>query len=136
MEPSLQAYDKALILGATTQRMQMRLDYLKQIWNQECGLMRSSGLLEKALDPKIDNAPDWCKTESDAAQLIWEEAVIPLRNAQPSRLPLSASDEGGGGNLKRPNTEDTLIEWLKTSPKSRNLRILSDHPLWLSVCRY
>src|SRR5579863_5067121 len=32
--PSCKNYDKALILGATTSRMQMRLDYLKELWMQ------------------------------------------------------------------------------------------------------
>ena len=30
--PSLGHYDVAVILGATTPRMQLRLDYLKQLW--------------------------------------------------------------------------------------------------------
>src|SRR3990167_9901242 len=33
-KPASKGYDKALILGATTSRMQIRLDYLKQLWNE------------------------------------------------------------------------------------------------------
>jgi hypothetical protein len=128
-KPSLQVYDKALILGATTHRMQMRLDYLKQMWNQGVRFNEIIWLTgERPLDPKIDQAPASCKTESDAAVLIWEQAAIPSEMRELPVTFIRVPMKGEEGNLKRPNTEDTLVDWLKTSPTPGNCVFVSDQP--------
>src|SRR5690242_14703410 len=54
-EPSCKNYDKALILGATTSRMQMRLDYLKKLWIQGLRFQEIVWLTgERPLDKRVD----------------------------------------------------------------------------------
>ncbi|PIS02575.1 MAG: hypothetical protein COT85_04635 [Chlamydiae bacterium CG10_big_fil_rev_8_21_14_0_10_42_34] len=128
-KPLYKSYDKALILGATTHKMQSRLDYLKQLWEQGVRFKEVVWLTgDRPLDPRVDGLLDRANNESEAAHIIWEEANLPedLHNL-PSvfvAIPMKAE----GSTLKRPNTEDTIIGWLKIAPETCTALFVSDQP--------
>ncbi len=125
-EPSCNHYDQALILGATTPRMQTRLDYLKECWQEGIRFKEIVWLTgERPLDPKVDALLDQCKNESEAAHLIWEEAELPEEMAQLPVVFISVPMKPSG---KRPTTEDTLIAWLQASPEPCKALFVSDQP--------
>ncbi len=125
-KPSQKVYDKALILGATTSRMQMRLDYLKQLWEEGVRFDQIVWLTgDRPLDARVDGLTDRCNNESEAARMIWEETDLP---AEMKKIPvLFVAVPMKEGN-KRPNTNDTLVAWLELAPEPCKALFVSDQP--------
>lgn len=127
--PSLTKYDKALILGATTPRMEMRLNYLKQLWNQGVRFNEIVWLTgDRPLNSHADRLTERCDTESQAARVLWQEADLPdaMRN-----LPVvfvAVPMKGEGLFRQRPSTEDTVIAWLEQANSCKAL-FVSNQPL-------
>lgn len=127
--PSSKVYDKALILGATTLNMQMRLNYLKQLWIQGIRFDEIVWLTgDRPLDSRIDGLTDRCNTESEAARMLWEEADLPEEMRHLLVVFVEVPMKVDGLTAKRPNTEDTIIAWLKISPEPCKLLFVSDQP--------
>ncbi len=128
-KPGCKAYDKALILGATTSRMQMRLDYLKQLWDEGIRFDQIVWLTgDRPLDQRVDGLTDRCKSESEAAYVIWEETNLP---EEMKRLPvvfIAVPMQKEGLIAKRPNTEDTIVAWLQSTPEPCKALFVSDQP--------
>lgn len=128
-EPSCETYDSALILGATTARMQMRLDHLKKLWAQGTRFNEIVWLTgDRPLDKRVDHFTETCSNESEAAHIIWEETELPedMRNLNVVFIAVPMKIEGNA--LKRPNTEDTIIAWLETISKPCRALFVSDQP--------
>lgn len=122
--PERTAYDKALIFGGTTKRMHLRLEHLKMLWLNGVRFKEVVWLTgERPLDKRADDMIKICKTESDAAKVLWKSIDLPqeMRN-----LPVLFIDVPMG--VKRPTTEDTLLAWLKTSPEPCSLLFISNQP--------
>ncbi len=128
-EPTCERYQTALILGATTSYMQKRLDTLKDLWIQGIRFEQIVWLTgERPLDPRIDGLTDRCANESEAARILWQETPLPNEMRD---LPVTFIDvpmKGEAPFLKRPNTEDTIIAWLKTNPEPGTALFVSDQP--------
>jgi hypothetical protein len=123
--PASQTYDQALILGATTSRMEMRLDYLVQLWKEGLRFDKIVWLTgERPLDPRVDGMMDRCKNEAEAARLIWKEANLPL---EMRTIPLLFIEVPMKGQA-RPTTQDTLVAWLATQPAACQALFVSDQP--------
>jgi hypothetical protein len=128
-KPSRDTYDKALILGATTSRMQMRLDYLKQLWMEGVRFTEIVWLTgDRPLDKSIDGLLDLCQTESEAAHILWEEADLPEEMRGLSVVFVEVPMKVDGTTVKRPNTEDTIVAWLKVAPQPCTALFISDQP--------
>lgn len=128
-KPACKTYDKALILGATTSRMQMRLDYLKELWIQGTRFHEIVWLTgDRPLDKRVDSLKDRCQNESEAAHILWKEVDLPqeMRNLPVIFVAVPMKTEGT--SLKRSNTEDTIIAWLKTTSKPCKVLFVSDQP--------
>jgi hypothetical protein len=128
-KPACEKYETVLILGATTSHMQMRLDYLRELWEQGIRFREIVWLLgERPLDRRVDGLTDRCHNESEAAHILWEETHLPegMRNLPVTFISVPMKTEGG--SLKRPNTEDTVIAWLKTNPSPSTTLFVSDQP--------
>lgn len=128
-KPAAKGYDKALILGATTSRMQLRLDYLKELWIQGTRFDEIVWLTgERPLDKRIDNLTDRCNNEAEAAHILWEETTLPagMRNLPIVFIAVPMKIEGS--SLKRPSTDDTIIAWLKTTTQPCSALFVSDQP--------
>jgi len=128
-KPASKAYDKALILGATTSRMQMRLDYLKQLWNEGTRFKEIVWLTgDRPLDNRIDGLTDRCRNESEAALILWKETSLPEEMRSLPVIFVAAPMKIEGSSQKRPNTEDTIVAWLKLSPEPCKVLFVSDQP--------
>lgn len=128
-KPAVTAYDKALILGATTSRMQTRLDYLKELWLQGIRFDEIVWLTgDRPLDKRVDGLTDRCQNESEAAKILWSEADLPqeMRNLPVVFIAVPMKTEGT--SLKRPNTEDTIVAWLAESPHACKALFVSNQP--------
>jgi len=128
-KPGCQTYDKALILGATTSRMQLRLDYLKELWNEGIRFDEIVWLTgDRPLDKRVDGLTDRCANESEAARILWEETDLPEGMRSLPVVFVAVPMKNEGSSLKRPNTEDTLVAWLKVSPEPCKALFVSDQP--------
>ncbi len=124
-QPSRKEYDKALILGATTSRMQMRLDFLKDLWNKGVRFNEIVWLTGmRPLDARVDGLIGRCANESEAAHILWKEADLPeeMRYVQVVFVVVPMK-----GN-ERPNTADTIIAWVKRFPEPCTALFVSDQP--------
>jgi hypothetical protein len=128
-KPSSEIYDKALILGATTSRMQMRLDHLKQLWAQGVRFSEVVWLTgDRPLDKHVDGLTERCNNESEAAHILWEETDLPEGMRNLPVIFVAVPMKGEGSSLKRPNTEDTIVAWLKISSEPCKALFVSDQP--------
>ncbi len=128
-KPCYKTYDKALILGATTSRMQMRLDYLKELWNDGVRFSEIVWLTgDRPLDKQVDSLTDRCKNESEAAHILWTETSLPEEMRAVPVVFIAVPMKGEGSTLKRPNTEDTIVAWLKVAPTPCTALFVSDQP--------
>ena len=128
-KPAVKAYDKALILGATTSRMQLRLNYLKQLWNEGTRFDQIVWLTgDRPLDPRADGLTDRCNNESEAAHILWEESDLPKEMKALPVVFIAVPMKKEGSNVKRPNTEDTIVAWLESAPKACKALFVSDQP--------
>jgi hypothetical protein len=123
--PLYKTYDKALILGATTSRMQMRLDYLKTLWNQGSRFSKIIWLTgDRPLDKRADELTDRCSTETEAARVIWEKTNLPDEMRKLPVVFVSVPMKG----KERPNTADTIVAWLNVEPNPCTALFVSDQP--------
>lgn len=128
-KPFCEKYETALILGATTSRMQTRFDYLRELWDQGVRFNEIVWLTgERPLDPRVDGLTDQCSTEVEAARILWKEASLPEEMRALPVVFISAPMKVEGSLLKRPNTDDTILEWLKINPQPGMAVFVSDQP--------
>ena len=128
-KPISKTYDKALILGATTSRMQMRLDYLKQLWDEGTRFNEIVWLTgDRPLDQRVDGLTDRCSNESEAAHILWEETTLPEEMRSLPVVFVAVPMKIEGSSQKRPNTEDTIVAWLKRSPEPCKALFVSNQP--------
>lgn len=138
--PSFNCYQGAILHGALLPTVRFRLYWLVELWKQGIrftDLYFLSG--QRPLHTEIENLDairtdtntvskiedGWVRintvptSESEMMQCVWEQAQIPPEmrcqvRAHFISAPMKISNEAG--TLVRPNTEDTVIEWLKTFP--------------------
>lgn len=124
--PTEPFYDQALILGATTARMESRLAFLADLWKGGTRFGKIVWLTgERPLDPRVDSLTDFAKTETAAAPILWEKADLPEEMRKlPVLFVASPMKEDG----KRPNTADTILSWLESAPEPCTALFISDQP--------
>ena len=118
-------YDKVLILGASSSRMEQRLAYFKKLWADGVRCKEIVWLTGKRpLDPKADHLANLCADESEAARMIWNEAEVPNEMRELNVVFIEVPMQGS----MRPNTEDTLLAWQAMGPPSCSALFISDQP--------
>lgn len=123
--PHSNGYLYAALLGGTFGRMEKRLDFLIQLWNQG---IRFKNLIfltgQRPLDPTIEPVFEGCRDESEAAHYIWANHLVPeeMRNI-PVQFVEVPMKEG-----KRPIRKDTYIAWLSTHPQPGSILLISNQP--------
>jgi hypothetical protein len=123
--PTCTTYDKALILGTTVPLMKKRLNYLKDLWNQGIRFNEIVWLTgERPLDPQMDGLSEHYNNEAEAAKWIWKETSLPEEMHKLPAVFIAVPMKG----TKRPNTEDSIIAWLNTSPQPSKALFVSDQP--------
>lgn len=128
-KPLCKAYDEAIILGGNTEVMKKRLNYLKDCWNEGIRFEKITWLTgDRPLNKNVDDFLGRARNESEAVRIIQHEIPLPkelsLLPVVFIALPMKEEDS----SLKRPNTEDTIIEWLKIKQKSRKVLFISNQP--------
>jgi hypothetical protein len=119
------SHDKAVLLGATTEGMQIRLDYLKQLWCEGVRFKEVVWLTgDRPLDKRVDRLTERCKCESEAARVIWEENDLPDEMRALPVVFVAVPMKGDIG----PNTIDTLRAWLNLSPEPCTALFVSNQP--------
>ena len=130
VKPKYQSYDYIILYGASVPGMKARLQFLEQLWSQGLRTQQVVYLTgERPLDPsfeiagwqEVDNVP---KTEVAAAQRLWHETVTTPELQSVEVTFISSPMKGSIG----PNTVDTIIEWLKKSPKPGRWLAVSSNP--------
>ena len=128
-KPLERSYDKALILGATTGHMRMRLEFLKQLWEEGVRFKEVVWLTgERPLDPRVDQLLERCANESEAARVLWEELEPASDMRKLPVLFVSVPMKEEGNMLKRPNTMDTIVAWLEQDPEPCKALFISTQP--------
>lgn len=148
-ESSKLHYDYAVILGATLQVCRKRFDYLKKEWQRgvrfdELVILGSERPLvpafegeEQLFNPESSAYPfkqRWTfraevpKTECEMLQLIFAQLELPEGWKEMPVHFINAPMKEEEGSLKRPNTKDTFVEWLKIHPKPGSCLMISSQP--------
>lgn len=133
--PRSKQYDAFLILGATVDTMRQRILYLQAFWQKGarpksivflCGDRPLDFSIEKeAL--KLKGSP---KTEFEAATALWQSLIVEkdLREHPVHFIKVPLSTNSKTGEKKRPNTRDTVLAFLATTPKAGKYLAFSNNP--------
>jgi hypothetical protein len=130
VDASQTEYDYALIYGGFYRRVQKRVEHL--IAEFKRGVRFNKVILltgKRFLDPDTDEGTLPFKTETEMMLFVWQNAEMPkaMRNL-PYHLIDAPRREKLDGTSVRPNTKDTLIEWLATSPEPGKCLFVSNQP--------
>jgi hypothetical protein len=123
--PKLNHYDKAVILGATTPKMELRLKYLSELFEKGVTFDELVFLTaDRPLDCRVDRFCDQCSTENEAAKLIWKRADLPQKMKV---IPVSFYSAPMIG-LKRPGTKETIQVWVDQNLRPVTCLFISNQP--------
>jgi hypothetical protein len=123
--PKLNHYDKAIILGATTPTMELRLKYLSELFERGVTFDELVFLTaERPLDRRVDHFCDQCFTETEAAKLIWKRGDLPKKMKAIHVSFYSAPMVG----LNRPTTRENMKSWLSQNQNSSTCLFVSNQP--------
>lgn len=123
----LEHYDYALVLGAIGPVMQLRLDYLYEEWKRGVRfdqIVLLSG--RRDLDPKMEMIPEGAQFETDLFLHLFDRH--PLKNLASHLVIDSPKQQLEDGTWRRPTTQSTIEEWLKTSPTPGKCLAASSQP--------
>lgn len=152
LPPHFQEYEGALIHGALLARERLRLYYLVEQWNRGArfhSLYFLSG--ERPLEPKYENPETfvncensplkirqdwtpplkWPRTESEMTRLVWEQSEIPAEMRESVEVHFISApmkEDAKNGKMVRPTTDDTVVYWLKDSPRKGNYLAVTNAP--------
>ncbi len=146
--PVFKRYEYALIYGALCSRVRSRLSFLVNEWNKGIRFdtlvflggdrdlekdFETAELLQsenKILPIRADFSwsKEFPKNETEMMKFIYEQADLPEGMRNVKVIFVDAPKKLVNGVLKRPDTLDTLVEWLKDSPKSGKCLFVSNQP--------
>lgn len=114
VKPSKRHYKTAVLLGATGPRMQTRINYLIEVWNQGTRFNRIVFLTgdRDLVDVDKESNPGLSKNETELFKQLWAQAKLPeeLRKL-PTLWVDSPKIKNPDGSLKRPDTVSTIETW-------------------------
>lgn len=139
IKPSQKKYDYLLWMGAAYPRVQDRLSYAIQLWQEgvrfdEIVLLSGARPLTDAeqqalithFNLTVDQAP---VTEVDAMRLVYQRTTMP---AEMQAVPLIVIDVpmevAQNGAVMRPTTGDTVNAWMQLQPQPGNCLVISNQP--------
>lgn len=146
--PSQSHYRYALVLGATVSSVRVRLATLVSAWQRGCRFesivfLTSGRPLNSEIegpdvlllvDPLLPDDPDWSfpnslpSTESAMMLFLFQRAHLP-RELKELRLSIvDVPMRQVEGAPVRPNTRDTIVAWLATSPAAGSCLAFSSQP--------
>ena len=142
--PTQKHYDYALLLGGVFEDVHIRVEHLIHLWKNKGVRFKSLVILtgERPLDEQIEskqslisyNVKNIClpTTESEMIKFVLAQTDLPSEWRKPSFSSVLVSapmQKMADGSLRRPNTEDTVIEWLKEhNPDHGTILAVSNQP--------
>jgi hypothetical protein len=138
--PTQKSYDYAILFGGVLHDVRTRLAYLIGLWNK--GISFNSLIIltgQRPLDQHIESKGllshnvvnrQLPTTEPEMIKFVFEQTDIP---AELKKLPYifvnAPIQQMQDGSFRRPNTEDTVIEWLrKHKPRPGSILAVSNQP--------
>lgn len=150
IQPNQKHYTYAVLAGATAERVRSRFAHLIYLWKKG---IRFDNLVvlggERDLDPQLESEKvlfepeksyleirtDWVRpvkvptTEFEMMKMVIDQAVLPAELKFMAITYINAPKvKTDTGALRRPNTSDTIKEWLATSPNPGSVLLLSNQP--------
>jgi len=130
--PTEQEYDYVVVLGATVFRMQKRIETLIRLWNDGVRFHQVVVMTgARPLDPAVEALTEFCKTEGEAAKLLWKLAPIPEGMEKVEVVFVDVPMIPVPGGFRRPNTGDTAAAWMALKPKPGKCLFVSNQPYCL-----
>jgi hypothetical protein len=149
--PSKKEYDYVLVHGATLLATRARIAFLVKSWlsgvrfkqivfltgarmldsvqesvDQLCDVTQT--ILPIRSDWQYDASKPYI-TETDMTGHVYEQGMLPAELKEiPFRVVDAPQQVAKDGSKKRPNTIDTLNEWLKTNPQQGSCLFISNQP--------
>lgn len=150
IKPVKQHYDYAVFLGATLNTVRYRLGHLIALWNsgvrfdsiiilagkrQLDSTIESSESLLNNTCTKLSFKSDWQfngqlpTTETEMIRFVFDQTDTPTAwKTIPCIFVDAPMQPTENGSLRRPNTQDTVDEWLKNNPKTGSILSISNQP--------
>jgi hypothetical protein len=129
--PKKQEYDYAILLGADTKNVIARINFLIDLWKNGIRFKNLICLGAQRPCDKNDIIPEWQnlkvqpKTETEIIKFYLNTFHFPdSLNIVFVDTPMVVTKE----MIKRPNTQDTVLEWLKCNPKPGSCLVISNNP--------
>ncbi len=130
--PTQKHYNYAVLMGASVDRMQLRLQFLLEqcqnglAFDQFVVLTGMRSLNDQEFDriPKLGGNIQDIKTEADAIRYLLEWTPLPAAFRQIPWLIVEAPMIQG----KRPNTASTALAWLANNPSPGSVIAISNQP--------
>jgi hypothetical protein len=127
--PAALNFDNAVLLGASTHSMKVRVAYLVKLWTQGHRFNMIVWLTgERPLDPTYEEFTDHCYTEADAAQTIMAHSELPEEMRQLPILYIIAPMKEGN----RPTRVDTVKDWLSMDSRPGSCLFISGQPFCMN----
>ena len=131
IDPEAKEYDYAIILGATVTTIEDRLAQLKKYLDKDIRIKKLillTGQRDLTDDEKKymanQGAPN-VKTETDAMKFIAK--AEPFKHIE-CTLVDTPKQQTSNGSLRRPNTADTVANWIAQSPAPGSILAISSQP--------
>ncbi len=122
-------YDYALVYGATYGSVVARIEHLVSQYKR--GVRFSQVVLltgQRQLGSFIGERGLPYKTETEMMLDLWKTMPMPESLRTLPYLLVDAPEQEKNGQLVRPTTKDTLVEWLKTKPTPGTCLFVSNQP--------
>ncbi len=130
--PTRKNYDYFLFMGGDLLGMQERLEFMLNLWQKDIRAKKIVFLTaQRALDPihEVGGKSNNVHTECDLLKLLFSQiaASLDIMHVEPQSV--NTPNQIRNGKSYRATTPDTVIEWLKQSPKSGSCLIITSQPL-------
>jgi hypothetical protein len=122
-------YDYALIYGATYSSVIKRMRHLVSQFKRGVRFKQVillTGQRYLKFNEKEKHLP--YQTETEMMLSLWKTMAMPEEIRSLPFLLVDTPQQNRNGNWVRPNTEDTLIKWLKTNPTPGSCLFVSNQP--------
>ncbi len=123
--PEKRSYDYALVFGALLSSVEKRIAYLAELWKR--GIRFDQIVFLTGERPLLFSEKAVCSAEMEREMIEWAYH----RSELPKEIPvlfINAPGKQVDGKWIRPQTADTILEWLKTQPHAGLALAVSNQP--------
>ena len=151
IKPSKKHYNHVVVLGSTVTSIRNRLSYLINLWDNDVrfdsiNILAGQRPLDETIEspeallhnscPTLNFKKNWQfsgqlpTTETEMIKLVFDQTDLPTEwNTITINFVDTPMQETDNGTLRRPNTHDTILEWIKLyNPYDGSILALSNQP--------